>query len=167
MEEFATLVRYGDHRPPPPGASCEACGAGPHGLVNDHCHKHGWVRGTLCRTCNARMTMLDGGVTANGDAVDELLAIAGRCPECPPISAADLAPAPGGRGGLVRTTCDLEPELYASLKAWTTQQGITIADLIRQLAREARDDVTLRARVEAEIEARQARVREAQRLAQE
>ena len=38
-------VRYGDHPPPPPGASCEACGTGPSGLVTDHCHKHGWVRG--------------------------------------------------------------------------------------------------------------------------
>jgi hypothetical protein len=44
---------------------------------------------------------------------------------------------------------------------------VTVADAARQLVRELRDDATPRARVEAEIEARQARVREAQRLAQE
>jgi cell fate regulator YaaT (PSP1 superfamily) len=54
-----------------------------------------------------------------------------------------------------------------SLKTWTTQQGISAADAARQLVRELRDAATLRARVETEIEARQARVREAQRLAQE
>jgi hypothetical protein len=64
-------------------------------------------------------------------------------------------------------TVDLVPELHAFLKGWAQEQGIVAADVIRQLVRELRDDATLRARVEAEIEARQARVREAQRLAQE
>ena len=67
----------------------------------------------------------------------------------------------------VRITVDLVPELHAFLKGWAQEQGIVAADVIRQLVRELRDDATLRARVEAEIEARQARVREAQRLAQE
>jgi hypothetical protein len=67
----------------------------------------------------------------------------------------------------VRITVDLVPDLHAFLKGWAQDRGIGIADLVRQLARESRDDATLRARVEAEIEARQARVREAQRLAQE
>jgi hypothetical protein len=67
----------------------------------------------------------------------------------------------------VRITIDLVPELHAFLKAWAGERGIVAADVIRQLVRELRDDATLRARVEAEIEARQARVREAQRLAQE
>ena len=52
-------------------------------------------------------------------------------------------------------------------RAGAQQWGIVAADIIRQLVRESRDDVTLRARVETEIETRQARVREAQRLAQE
>lgn len=59
------------------------------------------------------------------------------------------------------------PELHAFLKGWAQERGIVAADVIRQLVRELRDDVALRARVETEIEARQARVREAQRLAQE
>lgn len=67
----------------------------------------------------------------------------------------------------VRITVDLVPELHAFLKGWAQERGIVAADVIRQLVRELRDDATLRARVETEIEARQARVREAQRLAQE
>jgi hypothetical protein len=67
----------------------------------------------------------------------------------------------------VRITVDLVPELHAFLKGWAQDRRIGIADLIRQLAREARDEGSLRSRVETEIEARQAAVREAQRLAQE
>jgi len=75
--------------------------------------------------------------------------------------------APPERQRPVRITVDLVPELHAFLKGWAQERGIAEADVIRQLVRELRDDATLRARVEAEIEARQARVREAQRLAQE
>jgi hypothetical protein len=46
------------------------------------------------------------------------------------------------------------PELHAFLKGWAQERGIGIADLIRHLAREARDDVALRTRVETEVEAR-------------
>ena len=54
----------------------------------------------------------------------------------------------------LRVTVDLVPELHAFLKGWAQERGIGIADLIRHLAREARDDVALRTRVETEIEAR-------------
>jgi hypothetical protein len=76
---------------------------------------------------------------------------------------------PPDRQRPVRITVDLVPELHAFLKGWAQEWGIGIADLIRQLqlALEARDDVALRTRVETEIEARQAAVREAQHLAQE
>jgi hypothetical protein len=50
------------------------------------------------------------------------------------------------------------------------QEGVPVRNQRKKSflpAPELRDDATLRARVEAEIEARQARVREAQRLAQE
>jgi len=59
------------------------------------------------------------------------------------------------------------PELHAFLKDWAQERGIAEADVVRQLVRELRDDPAVRARVETEIETRQARVREAQRLAQE
>jgi hypothetical protein len=59
------------------------------------------------------------------------------------------------------------PELHAFLKGWAQDHDIVAADVVRQLVRELRDDPALRDRVETEIEARQARVREAQRLAQE
>jgi len=67
----------------------------------------------------------------------------------------------------VRITVDLVPELHAFLKDWAQERGIAEADVVRQLVRELRDDPAVRARVETEIETRQARVREAQRLAQE
>ncbi len=76
-------------------------------------------------------------------------------------------PAPAERQRPVRITVDLVPELHAFLKGWAQDRGIAEADLMRQLVREARDDATVRTRVETEIEAGQARVREAQRLAQE
>ena len=76
-------------------------------------------------------------------------------------------PAPLERQRPVRITVDLVPELHAFLKGWAQERGIVVADLVRQMAREARDDATFRARVESEIEIRQARVREAQRQAQE
>jgi hypothetical protein len=67
----------------------------------------------------------------------------------------------------VRITVDLVPELHAFLKGWAQDHDIVAADVVRQLVRELRDDPALRGRVETEIEARQDRVREAQRLAQE
>lgn len=67
----------------------------------------------------------------------------------------------------VRITVDLVPELHGFLRRWAQDRGIVAADVVRQLVRELRDDAALRARVETEIEVRRARVREAQRQAQE
>ena len=91
-------------------------------------------------------------------------------PAVTPVRDSGSAPAPRpvpDRQRPVRITVDLVPELHAFLKGWAQERGMGIADAIRQLAREARDDVALRTRVETEIAARQAAVREAQRLAQE
>lgn len=30
-------------------------------LVLDHCRRHGWVRGSICYSCNAKMDYLDTG----------------------------------------------------------------------------------------------------------
>lgn len=88
-------VQYGDHPPAPPGASCEACGATPPSVVTDHCHKHGWVRGILCGQCNANMALIDRGLLPGVRQAAALVAFARRCPECPAVKVADLAPLAG------------------------------------------------------------------------
>lgn len=37
------------------GKKCELCGqpVSQTAVVLDHCHKHGWVRGSICRGCNS------------------------------------------------------------------------------------------------------------------
>ena len=76
-------VRYGNHRPLYPGQTCEVCAAVDR-LVVDHCHAHGWVRGTLCLSCNTRMAYVDRMVAPLPGAVPlvELLAYLTRCPDC-------------------------------------------------------------------------------------
>lgn len=71
-----------------PGPACEACGAGGDYLVPDHCHRHGWVRGTLCRQCNAHMSLLDGAASRQAIAswpagrLETLTLHWLKCPEC-------------------------------------------------------------------------------------
>lgn len=38
---------------------CQLCGEGPVGLVLDHDHSTGAVRGAICRRCNARLARVD------------------------------------------------------------------------------------------------------------
>jgi hypothetical protein len=78
--------------------------------------------GTLCRLCNARMALVDRGVMPDGIAIEGLLVIARRCPECPPVTADDLAPARGGRSAPVCTTADLDASLMA-FSAGTRRPG--------------------------------------------
>lgn len=70
--------------------SCLICGMD-NRLCSDHCHWHGWVRGTLCYTCNQDMTSVDAGrmpryVMARWSADDihkVLMRYFVRCPDCP------------------------------------------------------------------------------------
>ena len=52
--------------------------------LNDHCNEHGWVRGSLCRSCNAVMSMVDRGrvspIFARG--ARRLMTHQRRCPGC-------------------------------------------------------------------------------------
>lgn len=144
-------VRYGDHLPVPPGAACDVCGGESHSPVADHCHRHGWIRGTLCRLCNARMALVDRGVMPTGTVVEKLLAIRRRCPQCPPVTVADLAPASRRRSDEVRTTADLDASLYGFLRAYAGARNAAAADVIRELIRQVRADPDLSARVTAEL----------------
>jgi hypothetical protein len=116
------LIRYGDHAPVPPGATCGVCPATV-ALVTDHCHKHGWVRGVLCIRHNSRMALIDRGVapSAVGD-VGALVAYARHCPDCPAIVAGDLVPMSGRTAFTWRLT---------------DEQVLTLDDLTLRLKREA------------------------------
>jgi hypothetical protein len=86
------LVKYGQHPKVLPYVTCEACGGSTPDPVADHCHAHGWVRGTLCRSCNTQMRFIDRLVVPYvGKArLGSLLAFHLRCSECLPLTAADL-----------------------------------------------------------------------------
>lgn len=64
---------------------CTASGPYPQ-LVFDHCHRHGWVRGMLCNSCNVKVgriesVMLIEGIVMNvsGTSYASFLA---NCPDC-------------------------------------------------------------------------------------
>jgi Recombination endonuclease VII len=147
--------------------ACEACGDESHSPVADHCHKHGWIRGTLCRVCSARMALIDRGVLANGTEIEALLAIARRCLDCPPVTVADLAPARGGRNAPVRMTADLDASLYGFLRGYAQARDVAVAHVIRELIRQVRADPDLSAKVTAELERRREAFAEAMRAARE
>jgi len=115
------LVKYGDHPPVPPGASCEACSTGAPKAVTDHCHRHGWVRGIACPRCNSHMTLIDRGIAPSGGDLVALIAFARRCPDCPVVVAEDLVPMAG-----------------RSAFTWrlTLQQALRFDDLVLRLTQE-------------------------------
>lgn len=87
-----TPVRYGKHTQSPP-RDCEGCGMPLQKPLTDHCHDHGWVRGIVCGSCNIRLGYIDRRLTSaqpQEQLLASLIAIRNRCPDCEPISRADL-----------------------------------------------------------------------------
>lgn len=90
-------VRYGEHSPAVGGAACEACARTVPRLRVDHCHRHQWVRGAVCPSCNASMARIDQRVAPrmpiNRGTVTlaQLIEHANRCPDCPKLTLADLS----------------------------------------------------------------------------
>jgi len=83
-------VKY--HTGPPPRTACEACGQITT-QETDHCHEHGWVRGVLCRSCNALMIRIDRHISPKVEAVlvAALVAIRNRCMDCDRLDICELA----------------------------------------------------------------------------
>jgi hypothetical protein len=69
--------QYGVNRSHYVLGACECCA---HSLVADHCHVHQWIRGVLCRACNAKMRQVDvnGFRNASARAISHWL----KCPDC-------------------------------------------------------------------------------------
>lgn len=80
----STLYRVGEAIDP--GSACVLCQDIPFRPVNDHCHRHGWVRGVVCRRCNALMTSIDRRVSPQPVAMVSPLTLAGlvaHAAKCP------------------------------------------------------------------------------------
>jgi hypothetical protein len=113
------------------------------------------------------MAVIDRGVMPNGTDIEALLAIARRCPDCPPVRLADLTPGRGGPRAPIRTTADLDASLYGFLRAYAQARDVAAADVVRELIRQVRADPDLSARVTAELERRREALAEAMRAARE
>jgi hypothetical protein len=97
-------VRYGEHIRAEPGTACLTCGSAERQPRTDHCHKHGWVRGGLCPSCNSLMALIDRRISPRDSALAHPLTLSAlvehvsRCPECEPLCADDLGPTVSLRG---------------------------------------------------------------------
>ena len=67
----------------------------------------------------------------------------------------------------MRTTVDLEPDLYGFVRAYAQARDVAAADVIRELIRQVRADPDLSARVTVELVRRREALAEAMRAARE
>jgi hypothetical protein len=141
-DQMTPLVQYGQHQKKIPfGTPCAGCGSTEQTpRFPDHCHLHGWVRGIVCRPCNARMITIDQMGTPS--AVDEallaaLLAQRHRCPECPPISSADLAPSLGAARQRTRKDAERTAIIKATRKwlalGWGPEPSPRLAEALARV----------------------------------
>lgn len=82
------------------GEACSVCGVLSSKPVVDHCHVHGWVRGVVCRSCNAYMARIDLRIRPFLEVarIEQLIIHAGRCLECPPVFLEELGQDERARG---------------------------------------------------------------------
>lgn len=95
--------------------TCVLCGSRSTRLVVDHCHEHGYSRGLLCGSCNARLAVLDAGAAPTPKESFYL----GNCPECRKAESPDSPHAFVLRIGavalVVASALDLSPRQAAAL----------------------------------------------------
>lgn len=126
---MTTPVRYGEHERAVPGTSCLLCGEFPFKPVVDHCHVHGWVRGTLCPRCNTLMAFIDQRASlrtstlAGQLTLAALVAHAARCPDCEPFSVEDLGPTRGLASKTPSNRVTVMLRVPVSLKSWLAAQA--------------------------------------------
>ncbi len=96
--------------------TCVLCGSRSTRLVVDHCHQHGYSRGLLCGSCNARLAALDAGTAPPTPREAFYL---GNCPECRKAESIDsphaLALRIGSVALAVASALDLSPRQAATL----------------------------------------------------
>lgn len=109
------------------------------------------------------MALVDRGVMPDGIAIEGLLAIAGRCPECPACDCRRSGPGAGRSqcSGLHYGRLGCEPDGF--LRRYAQARDVAAADVIRELIRQVRADPDLSARVTAELERRREALAEAMR----
>lgn len=97
---MSTPVRYGEHERPKLGTACTICSLVLPKLRVDHCHRHDWVRGAVCPSCNASMAWIDRRVApklaieTGTVTLDQLIKHANTCPDCPTLTVSDLGHQP-------------------------------------------------------------------------
>jgi Recombination endonuclease VII len=134
--ESGVLVQYGQHPKVLPGTPCDGCGSTEGRRVADHCHVHGWVRGTACPSCNRWMLLIDRRVApkVGGTLLAALLALRNRCPECDPITASDLGATPVVNPAEKIDT--LQVRVDGALVRWLAERAaLTETDSIHKRAR--------------------------------
>lgn len=137
-------AQYSDHPKAKPGDPCEVCGAESETPTIDHCHEHGWVRGTLCHRCNASMASIDRRARPVGDPVfiETLLQHVRKCHECSEINSDDLGPTrPWGRrvvsGPKTNVALRLPDDLHESIRQMADQENRSLNGQIVHILAEA------------------------------
>jgi hypothetical protein len=117
---------------------CLVCGVTPRRLHSDHCHRHDRQRGRICPRCNGLMRWIDRGNSpqVTPEILRHLIAHAARCPDCTPIEPAALIPT-GQPAKHYQVNTAIPDELAASLKTYAESYGISLADAVRILLRQA------------------------------
>ena len=113
------------------------------------------------------MALVDRGVMPNGATVNELGVRGAVARRAPAYRRDGPGPSSGGRFAPVRTTADLESDLYGFLRGYAQARDVAAADVIRELIRQVRADPHLSAKVTAELERRREALAEAMRAARE
>lgn len=100
------MIKYKPGLPRPHGL-CELC-VTQDAFLHDHCHKHGWIRGRLCRDCNRLMWRVDNRKPVRSEITDlTIKAYQAQCRDCTPVQIVREFPPSLARGLISVMLADL------------------------------------------------------------